>query len=408
MPHRLDRREFLALSAAAWVARPQDRSSRLSRVIEQYDAQGVHRTGTDVDMECARWLAEEGRRAGAETKLVSFPFSRIDPGRTELAVGDRRVEGLPLFDGAFTDEEGVEGRLEGLDRQVEIGVTRVPPHRTLPGGREIEVVRRVVKARGLVAICDGAEAGIPAGLTPINADAYENPYGPPVLQLSTGHGAWLEQAIFLRQRATLFATVERTEVEALNVEARLPGSGERSSPLVVIASRSGWWRCASERGGGLAVWLELIRALSGMNRRRDVVLVASTGHETAHVGMSRFLATNLGIVREAHAFLSLGANLAASETTIRLEASHKEFEQLAGSAMRAAGSPPDETAVVGLTPPFGDARQVFDSGGSYVSVVGTRNPFFHHPDDRFPAAVNLDRLTRLTEAFVAMAARFVA
>ncbi len=32
---------------------------RVSRIIAAYDAQGIHRTGTDGDQACARWLAEE-------------------------------------------------------------------------------------------------------------------------------------------------------------------------------------------------------------------------------------------------------------------------------------------------------------------------------------------------------------
>ena len=34
---------------------------RVSRIIREYDAQGIHRTGTEGDQECAGWLAEEAR-----------------------------------------------------------------------------------------------------------------------------------------------------------------------------------------------------------------------------------------------------------------------------------------------------------------------------------------------------------
>jgi hypothetical protein len=32
------------------------------------------------------------------------------------------------------------------------------------------------------------------------------------------------------------------------------------APVVVITPRSGWWACASERGPGIAAFIELARA----------------------------------------------------------------------------------------------------------------------------------------------------
>src|ERR1700680_3485817 len=45
-------------------------------------------------------------------------------------------------------------------------------------------------------------------------------------------------------------------------------------PLVIMTPRSGWYRCASERGGGLACWLELTSILSQSTPARDVVFVS--------------------------------------------------------------------------------------------------------------------------------------
>ena len=48
-----------------------------------------------------------------------------------------------------------------------------------------------------------------------------------------------------------------------------------------MTPRSGWYSCASERGGGIACWLELMRTLNG-RAPRDVLFVASSGHELGH------------------------------------------------------------------------------------------------------------------------------
>ena len=53
---------------------------------------------------------------------------------------------------------------------------------------------------------------------------------------------------------------------------------------------------ASERGGGLACWLEIMRAVRNGKPARDVLFVASSGHELGHLGLAaaRDLVDHLG------------------------------------------------------------------------------------------------------------------
>jgi hypothetical protein len=44
---------------------------RVAAVIQDYDAQGNHRTGTEVDRASAEWLANRLRHLGAEPSLVA-------------------------------------------------------------------------------------------------------------------------------------------------------------------------------------------------------------------------------------------------------------------------------------------------------------------------------------------------
>ena len=45
---------------------PDALEQRVAAVIQAYDAQGNHRTGTEVDYASAEWLAEQVRQLGAE------------------------------------------------------------------------------------------------------------------------------------------------------------------------------------------------------------------------------------------------------------------------------------------------------------------------------------------------------
>ncbi len=56
-----------------------------------------------------------------------------------------------------------------------------------------------------------------------------------------------------------------------------------------MTPRSGWWQCASERGGGIAVWVEILAAVAAAKPARTVNFVASTGHELGHYGLTHYL-----------------------------------------------------------------------------------------------------------------------
>jgi hypothetical protein len=42
----------------------KEQKQRISKIIEIYDSQGIHRTGTEGDMKNAQWLTEEIKSLG--------------------------------------------------------------------------------------------------------------------------------------------------------------------------------------------------------------------------------------------------------------------------------------------------------------------------------------------------------
>jgi hypothetical protein len=103
-----------------------------------------------------------------------------------------------------------------------------------------------------------------------------------VLQVASDEGAFLADCARQGAKAVLTARAERLQTKAFNVMTVVPGTDKGLAPLVVMTPRSGWWWCASERGGGVACWLEIMRTISAGAPARDVVFVASSGHELGH------------------------------------------------------------------------------------------------------------------------------
>lgn len=369
---------------------------RIARVIHAYAEQGFHRTGSDVDRISGDWLAAEVRAVGLTPSREDFSLSRVDPLSASLAIGERRIEGLPLFDGAFTDGTGIVGPLGDLGSSAVIGLTEIAPNAAEAGA--LGEARREGGHRAIAVVTRGTRPGF----CPSNADSFLRPFGPPVLQVASTEAAFLADCARRGANVVLTAQVARRDAQAFNVVATISGTERSAAPLVVMTPRSGWWWCASERGGGIACWLEVMRALRDATPARDVVFVASSGHELAHLGIDSFIARRGGIVPGAKAWMHLGANIGAAQGPgNNLQASDDAMEALMADAMAQAGLAVDRRHPRGSTP-RGEAENVHRGGGRYVSIIGN-NDIFHSTDDRGPEVVDLNAIARFAGAFVVVA-----
>ena len=189
----------------------------------------------------------------------------------------------------------------------------------------------------------------------MNAGSFTAPFGVPVLQVGSEHGEWLDAVVRAGTPLQLVAQATRTRVEAQNVvvsvKARPAAGTPELSPIVVMTPRSGWWHCASERGGGLACWLEALRALASAGVPRSATFVASSGHELGHLGLESFIDRRFDLVKGAAAWVHLGANIGAANGRARLQSSDDRIEQLAVAAMARAGAGSSSACRVARCPP---------------------------------------------------------
>ena len=151
---------------------------RIGSVIRTYEAQGFHRTGTAVDRISGDWLADEVRRIGLEPMREEFSLSRVDPVDASLVVNDRRIEGLPFFDGAFTGPAGIAGLLGPLGSNASIGLVEISPNAAQIGA--LGDARRQSRHQAIVVVTRGARPGF----CPSNAESFLRLFGPPVLQVA--------------------------------------------------------------------------------------------------------------------------------------------------------------------------------------------------------------------------------
>ncbi len=395
------RREWLwmAGSTTLFAQRGGGRSEqekRIADVIRAYEQQGIHRTATEVDRKSGEWLMGEVRKAGLKPGRENFTISRVDPVMCSLSANGRKVEGLPLFDGGFTDAAGVKGRLGALGSAAEIGVTEIAPNTSSRGA--LAEARREGRHQAIVVVTRGGRPG----LCPSNAESFLHPFGPPVLQISSEEADWVNDLSRKGSQAALIAQVGRTPEESFNVTASIAGSDASLPPLIIMTPRSGWWTCASERGGGIACWLELMGAMRDTKPAREVLFVASSGHELGQLGIEIYAERRPTLIKRSRAWIHFGANIgAAQDPGNTIQASDDEMMALEAEHMTAAGLKVDRRVPHG-TVPGGEAGVVHRGGGRYMSIIG-RSALFHNPEDRGPEAVDPAAIARFAEAFTAIA-----
>lgn len=406
----LSRKAFLQLAAAAPAAlwprlvsaaaqAPVDgnRRERVADAIRTYHWQGVHRTATDVDNESGQWLAGEASRAGAEVAPRRFFIDRVNLHACSVEAGGTRREGLPFFDGTFTAAEGIRGRLGSPDSGSPIALVTLDGAGISSEGAALADLRRRPGLQAIVAITRGGQPG----LCPSNAVSFTKPYGVPVVQVSSTTEEWLTGLARDGADLRVVAHTTRTHAPADNVVASVRGRRPELPPVVVMTPRSGWWQCASERGGGIACWLEIMRVVSEVRPDRTVRFIASSGHELGHVGLDAFLHEEPSLIASAAAWMHLGANIGAAGGEMRVQASSDELEAAAVTAVERAGGRFSVRVPRGRVP-GGEARNIHVGGGRYVSLLGS-NPNFHNPLDLWPYTVDLDAVVRFATATAELA-----
>lgn len=373
-----------------------EQQRRIAEIVRAYEQQGIHRTATETDRNSGDWLMGQVRECGLKPGRENFNISRVDPVASSLSATGRRIEGLPLFDGGFTDGAGVRGRVGALGSSAEIGVTEIAPNTAERGA--LGEARRQSRHLAIIAITRGGRPG----LCPSNAESFLHPFGPPVLQVSSEEAGWVNGLAHEGKQAVVIAQAGRTPSESFNVTASIAGSDPKLPPLVIMTPRSGWWTCASERGGGIVCWLELMRAIRAMKPAREVLFVASSGHELGQLGIEIYAERHAGLIQHSRAWIHFGANVgAAQDPGNTIQASDDEMEALEAEHLTSAGLKIDRRVPRG-TVPGGEAGVVHRGGGRYMSIIG-RSALFHNPVDRGPEAVDPSMIARFAGAFQAIA-----
>jgi hypothetical protein len=286
---------------AAAVADPLS-SERLWVDVVNYAMFGDHRTGTAGDLLATGLLDHELVAAGYEMQRQWFDLQVFDLKRAEVRIGAAKLQAFPLW----TPKAGLAAG--PLSRAAAKGAVALL---TLPYGTGAALETSQAWRKPMQAAIDGGAAAVvvvtenPLGeFMAYNCAANMPPWPVPVVGVAGRDGPALQAA--LGQRVDVVLTGTMRPGRSNNLIATRKGPGK---PLIVSTPKSGWFRCAGERGSGLAIWLGLARHFARSDRH--LIFMAASGHEFDGYGGRQFAEHLAPKPAEARGWVHIGANVAA-------------------------------------------------------------------------------------------------
>jgi hypothetical protein len=292
----------------------------LYKDVKAYAAMGEHRTAAEPDRKTSHWLRQQLEGFGFNARLEPFSVRQFFLERAELTLdGGKRAACFPLWPPLATGPKPVTARVvssgPGFDADVRGAIALV----RLPAGGALTAESG--HAPILLKLIEAGVAGI-IGVTPsitgepiaLNSNFTNEPWRVPILLIGEAE----ENAVRASRQASMLVEGRyNPQAEAFEVIGTLEAatSAQSAKHFVISTPSSGWFRCAGERGPGIALWLALARWSSHRefpaNAGARFTFVASSGHELHEQGMRFFLDRFAPKPAEVTAWLHLGAGAAA-------------------------------------------------------------------------------------------------
>ncbi len=267
--------------------------------VKKYWEFGGHRTGTSADEKTTDWLLAELETAGFETTRQTFRLRQFFSEACQITQEGRKVAIEALWPVAG------EADVSAVIGETGIAVARLPAEsggamsKTNPG---LEIIHRAVGAgaKAVVLVTEG-----PTGeIIQQNDESDTRRWPVPVTLLAPKDAAALTAGKPARLQI-------RGKIVEQAIASNAQGSLQRGKNLIVVSTpKSGWFRCAGERGPGIALWLGMARSLAKQQGGPSFLFTANSGHELHGIGMKEFLKTGAPKPAEVACWLHFGAGIA--------------------------------------------------------------------------------------------------
>ena len=276
--------------------------------VMHYAAMGDHRTGSDVDNATAQWIRDRLEQAGFHARLDPWPLRLFHLHEAWIEVCGRRLDAFPLWHPKPIGPEPFSAPLSLIAK---------PGHMTLMQFDDVMVTPKSDHAAKIEAAAKAGATAIIACTPHSSGEVYgqnvippfnQTPWPIPVLMTAPRDWHVLADAATHSDIVTACLAGEVVEdAEAQNVVATV----ERGPRWIVISTpQSGWFRCAGERGAGVALLMALAEWAAGADLPYSFLFLSNSGHEIGHMGIHHLMEQDtLPDPEHTACWLHLGASI---------------------------------------------------------------------------------------------------
>jgi hypothetical protein len=369
--------------------------SSVAMLVAAFDASGIHRVGMPGDFASGAWFESQAAVPGVDVSRMVVPIRQTLVEDAYIECAGVRIDGLPMFDSPPT--AGISRSLSLNGSAGTIGYAEFPPNAASIKGQPLEKLRRSTSHAALIV----ATRVTGESLAPINAQFYNDPFGPPVLQVAGMHHAFLAEHAAKNTPVKLVSAYRRRATESFNIVASAR-SESRTQPLAVVTPRTGWWESTAERAGGMVAWLAAVHAAAALKQsgqiKRDTHAFATCGHELGHLGLQTLVQQQAPLIADAKYWLHLGANLGgAGNLTMMIRAEDTAESEAMRDLLAAEGYPAQHIYIEPISKISGEGHDLTHLGGKVLSLAGS-NQHFHAASDRWPGNVNAAGIASISRA----------
>jgi hypothetical protein len=280
-------------------------------VIAYYNL-GEHRTASEADLRTSQWLLEQLRIAGIKATFQPFSLRQFSVRQIRLAIGEKSIRAFPLWFPTSTGKGPAIGELALFDKKAsvsmrgKIGLVSFPPSAGAVQRDHSEIILAAARTGALAVV--GVTEGATKEIIALNSPAGASPWPIPVVLVGPRDEPELIAAARSNARVSLLLEGDDDlDARAKNVVARV----DRGKDLIVVSTpQSGWFRCAGERGPGIALFLGLARWVSRRPSGASFLFVSTSGHELGGLGMRAFLKELAPGPERVLCWIHLGAGIA--------------------------------------------------------------------------------------------------
>ncbi len=381
-------------------------SSALRADVIRYACMGEHRTASPVDVRTSAWIRDELRVAGLSAELDTWSLRQFQLDSCWVSAFGKRYDAFPLWHPTPIGHQPLEGSIVPGDGPVDgkIALVTFEDVMVTPKSCHAAIIDRLAKGGAKAVIgCTPHFSGEVFGQNVIPPYC-QNPWQVPVVMVAPRHWHVLADAAAHGDAVkVMLSGTEDTSARAHNVVARLSG-GDRW--IIVSTPQSGWFRCAGERGAGVALLLGLARWASTSGLQQSFVFLSNSGHELGHMGIHHLFDRNiLPPPEQTDCWLHLGSSIGVHGYTERdgvqiPDGAEKEswlfcsgdLENLLQSAFH---------SLPHLNPARynrknGEIRWILERGYTAFALMGPQR--FFHLDTDGPEVVNPDLLSSIGHA----------